>query len=285
MGCNNGARGHDNSSKIITDRYFPSMDVFLRFLAVSFSQNVITPAILPIVERNMFPDAILRIGMRRELEMELMKTKVLSAEARAAKKQAFIKELKSMPIAIQTKKANEQHYEVPDEFYRMVLGPCLKYSSCYYATPETTLAEAEIAMLEMYCERAGLVDGMKIIDLGCGWGSVTLYMAKKYPNSQIRSISNSNSQREFIMKTAAERGLNNVFVFTGDITTFDLPREEFYGWADRVISIEMFEHMKNYQLLMKKVSNWIKSGGKVSDDIPFISSLRILNLTDSLFLV
>jgi cyclopropane-fatty-acyl-phospholipid synthase len=215
------------------------------------------------VEQNLVPDAILRVGIRREIDMELVKIKTLSAAQRMAKKQAFIRELKAMPIAVATKEANDQHYEVPDEFYQMVLGPCLKYSCCYYETPETTLGEAEVAMLEMYCERAGLVDGMNLIDLGCGWGSVTLYMAKKYPNSTIRSISNSNSQREYIMSTAARRGLNNVFVFTGDISSFDLPKDEYYGWADRVISIEMFEHMKNYQLLMKKVSNWIKPGGKL----------------------
>lgn len=221
----------------------------------------------------MVPDIVLRMGMRRELEMELMKTKVLTSEQRAEKKMAFVNELKGMPIAIQQTKANDQHYEVPNEFYQMVLGPFMKYSSCYYPTPETTLAEAEVAMLEMYCERAGLVDGMNLIDLGCGWGSVTIYMASKYPNSRITSISNSNSQREYIMATAAKRGLKNVNVFTGDICTFDLP-QEFYNQADRVISIEMFEHMKNYQLLMKKVSNWIKPGGKLfihiftSNDVP-----------------
>jgi cyclopropane-fatty-acyl-phospholipid synthase len=153
--------------------------------------------------------------------------------------------------------------QVPDEFYQMVLGPNLKYSSCYFATPNATLEEAEVTMLEMYCERAGFEDGMKIIDLGCGWGSVTLYLAKKYPNAKITSISNSNSQREYIMGKAKERGLNNVKVFTGDIASFDLP-EEYRNWADRVISIEMFEHMKNYELLMEKVSRWIKPGGKVS---------------------
>jgi cyclopropane-fatty-acyl-phospholipid synthase len=215
------------------------------------------------VERNLVPDSVLRIGIQREIEMELVKIKMLSAEQRMAKKQDFIRQLKAMPIAIATKEANDQHYEVPDEFFQMVLGPCLKYSCCWYATSQSTLAEAEIAMLEMYCERAGLVDGMNIIDLGCGWGSVTLFLANKYPNSTIRSISNSNSQREYIMFMAEKRGFKNVYVFTGDISTFDLSQEEYYSWADRVISIEMFEHMKNYQLLMKKVSNWLKPGGKL----------------------
>jgi cyclopropane-fatty-acyl-phospholipid synthase len=202
------------------------------------------------------------MGMRRELEMELLKTKTMNITQRAEQKQKFIEELKSMPIAIQQTKANDQHYEVPNEFYQMVLGPCLKYSSCYFENEHTTLAEAEIAMLELYCERAELIDGMKIIDLGCGWGSVTLYLAQKYPNSQITSISNSNSQREYILSTATKRGLKNVEVFTGDIATFDLP-EEYHGQYDRVISIEMFEHMKNYQILFKKVANWLHSKGKI----------------------
>ncbi len=119
-------------------------------------------------------------------------------------------------------------------------------------------------MLDMYCERAELYDGMNLIDLGCGWGSVTLYMAGKYPNSQITAISNSNTQREYILSTAAKRGYKNVKVFTGDIVTFDLPQQEYYGKADRIISIEMFEHMKNYELLLRKVSNWLKPQGKVS---------------------
>jgi cyclopropane fatty-acyl-phospholipid synthase-like methyltransferase len=193
--------------------------------------------------------------------MDLAAVKKMTSEQLMKHKLAFIQELKTMDIAIQQDKANDQHYEVPDEFYRLVLGPCLKYSSGYWPSPKTTLAESEIHMLELYCERAGLQDGMRLIDLGCGWGSVTLYMAAKYPNSQITSVSNSNSQREYIMSTAAQRGLKNVQVFTGDIKTFDLP-EELHGKADRMISIEMFEHMKNYELLMKKISRWLKPGGK-----------------------
>lgn len=187
---------------------------------------------------------------------------MLSLEEKATKLREFVAELKTLPIAIKQKEANDQHYEVPDEFYQMVLGPWLKYSSGYWPTKDTTLPESEIAMLEMYCERAEITDGMNLIDLGCGWGSVTLYMAKKYPNCKVTSISNSNSQREYIMSTAAERGLENVNVLTGDISTFDLP-EEYYGKADRVISIEMFEHMKNYGLLMEKISHWIAPGGKL----------------------
>lgn len=150
----------------------------------------LTPMILPVVERNLLPDVVIRFGIQRELEMELQRINKMTTAEKVEKTRAFVKELKTMPIAVQQQKANEQHYEVPDEFFHAVLGPCLKYSSGYWATPETTLAESEIAMLEMYAERAQLQDGMSLIDLGCGWGSVTLFMAQKYPNCIIKSVSN-----------------------------------------------------------------------------------------------
>jgi cyclopropane-fatty-acyl-phospholipid synthase len=199
------------------------------------------PLLLPIVEHHIIPDAVIRYFVRREIARGLNRVKSLTTEQKAQETRNFIAEIKTLPIAVQQAKANEQHYEVPDAFYQLVLGPALKYSSGYWPTSKTTLEESEVAMLELYCERAGLKDGMSLIDLGCGWGSVTLFMAKKYPNMKITSISNSNSQREFIMSTAQKRGLPNVNVFTGDINTFDLPTE-YHGKADRIISIEMFEH-------------------------------------------
>lgn len=223
---------------------------------------VVTPAILPILERNLLPDFILRIGARKEIEMEVIRANKENLETAMKQKMDLIRRFKGMPIAIATKKANEQHYEIPDEFYQLVLGPCLKYSAGYWPTPKTTLAESEIHMLEMYCTRAGIVDGMTIIDLGCGWGSVSLYLASKYPKCKIISISNSHSQKKYIVSTAQARGITVPNVFTGDINDFDLP-QELHGTADRVISIEMFEHMKNYALLMKKISHWLKSGGKL----------------------
>lgn len=167
--------------------------------------------------------------MRRELEMELMKVSTLTVEEKAAKVRNFVAELKTLPIAIQTKVANDQHYEVPDEFFRLMLGPKLKYSCGYWPTAATTLPESETLMLDMYCKRAGIVDGMTIIDLGCGWGSVTLHVAQRFPNCKVTGISNSNSQREYILATAKERGLKNVNVLTGDINNFDLPKEVYYG--------------------------------------------------------
>lgn len=161
--------------------------------------------------------------------MELAKIYKLTAEERATKTREFVEELKTMPIAVEQKKANDQHYEVPDDFYQTVLGPRLKYSCGLWYDKDTTMENSEIAMLELYCQRAGLTDGMNVIDLGCGWGSVTLYVAEKYPNSTVTGISNSNSQREYILATAKSRGLNNVNVITGDIVSFDLDEKEYYG--------------------------------------------------------
>lgn len=184
---------------------------------------------MPVVERNLVPDAILRLGIRRELEAELLKVSTLTVEEKAEKLIAFIAEIKKLPIAIKTNLANDQHYEVSDEFFKLMLGPNLKYSCGYWPHANTTLEGSELYMLEMYVKRAEIVDGMNIIDLGCGWGSVTLFMAKKFPNCTVTGISNSNSQREYILATAKARGLNNVNVLTGDITTFDLPEAEYYG--------------------------------------------------------
>jgi len=222
----------------------------------------VTPFFLPLVERNMIPDVLVRMAIKKEIEGGVVKANKLKVEDWMKQKMDMIKKFKTMPIAVATKTANEQHYEIPDEFYQLVLGPCLKYSSGYWPSPKTTLAESEVAMLEMYCERAGIVDGMTVIDLGCGWGSVSLYLAKKYPRCKIISISNSHSQKKYIVSTAEARGISVPSVFTGDINDFDLP-PELHGTADRVISIEMFEHMKNYELLMNKISRWMKQGAKL----------------------
>lgn len=161
--------------------------------------------------------------------MELAKVSTLTVEEKAEKLVKFISEIKKLPIAIKTNLANDQHYEVPDEFFKLMLGPNLKYSCGYWPHATTTLEGSELYMLEMYCQRAQIQDGMTIVDLGCGWGSVTLYVAKKFPKCKVTGISNSNSQREYILATAKARGLNNVNVLTGDINEFDLPKEEYYG--------------------------------------------------------
>jgi cyclopropane-fatty-acyl-phospholipid synthase len=171
---------------------------------------------------------------------------------------AHIAELKQSPIAVQTRDANEQHYEVPTRFYQLCLGRRLKYSSALFPTSNESLDQAEELMLALTCERAALEDGQRILELGCGWGSLTLWMAAKYPNARITAVSNSRTQKEHIDVEAAKRGYTNVEVITADMNVFEAPNP---GTYDRVVSVEMFEHMKNYQLLMAKISRWLTPGG------------------------
>ncbi|EKM54189.1 uncharacterized protein PHACADRAFT_257858 [Phanerochaete carnosa HHB-10118-sp] len=158
-------------------------------------------------------------------------------------------------IADLTEKANEQHYEVSTQFILSCLGPYAKYSSCLYSTGKESLEEAEVLMLESYCEKAQLRDGLDVLDLGCGWGSLSLYLAQKYPNSRITGLSNSSTQKAYIDTAAKSRGLTNVQVITADVNTFEFDSSARF---DRVLSIEMFEHMKNYKMLMSKVSSWLR---------------------------
>ncbi|KAL2915263.1 hypothetical protein HK105_205128 [Polyrhizophydium stewartii] len=213
----------------------------------------------PILDTGYVPDMVMRMGVRTLLGRRLASLTYPNAEAADAAKTAYIKLLKEREtIAIHTKEANEQHYELPTEFFRLCLGERFKYSSCLFEDASKgerprSLEEAEEAMLDLYVQRAGLVDGMRMLDLGCGWGSLTLYLAKRFPGSQIVALSNSATQREYIMGQAKANGFNNVTVHTGDIAVFEM-KDEF----DRILSIEMFEHMKNYESLLAKVSKWLK---------------------------
>jgi cyclopropane-fatty-acyl-phospholipid synthase len=179
-------------------------------------------------------------------------------------KMKIVQQLKTMPVAINTDEANDQHYEVPSEFYTMCLGPRKKYSSGLWPSKNTTFEESEVAMLDLYCERAQLKDGMHIVDLGCGWGSLTLHLAEKYPNCKITGISNSHSQREYILQTAKDRGYNvdNITIVTCNVSD-DKGALDVVKGNDRVMSIEMFEHMKNYSFLLKKVHDFLKPEGKL----------------------
>jgi cyclopropane-fatty-acyl-phospholipid synthase len=181
-------------------------------------------------------------------------------EAQRAQLMAHVAGLKSSPIAVQTKDANEQHYEVPTRFYQLCLGKRLKYSSAHFSTGSETLDEAEEKMLVLTGERAELADGQRILELGCGWGSLTLWMAEHYRNSRITAVSNSRTQKEYIDGEAARRGLTNVEIITCDMNDFEAPNP---GTFDRAISVEMFEHMKNYQALMSKIARWLAPGGKL----------------------
>lgn len=214
--------------------------------------------LIEFAERKIVPDSVIRIGIRQLLKKRLQDEKALDPEQASLRKQACIDMLKTSPIAIETDAANEQHYEVPAAFYELVLGQHLKYSGCFWNQDCLTLDDAEQAMLDLYLERAALINGQDILELGCGWGSLTLHMAEKMPYSRITAVSNSASQRQHIEKQLQQRGLSNVRVITCDVNELNL-EEQF----DRIVSVEMFEHMRNYQRLFNHIGRWLKPDGKL----------------------
>ena len=218
----------------------------------------ITESLINLMEAGRLPDSVVRLGIRRLCAHRLRAERGRNAEDEQRKLEVFIEEMKRSPIAPVPDKANEQHYEVPPEFFALALGPHRKYSSCYWPAEVRTLAEAESASLEVTCERAGLSDGQDILELGCGWGSLTLWMAKHYPHARITAVSNSAPQRQHIEQEAGRLGLNNLRVVTADMNSFD-PGSRF----DRVVSVEMFEHMRNYEQLLERIAGWLKLGGKL----------------------
>jgi cyclopropane-fatty-acyl-phospholipid synthase len=211
-----------------------------------------------LLETNIVPDPLIRIGIRHLLAEKLLEENLGDVEKQKAALLAYVEDLKQSPIAIETRAANEQHYEVPTEFYKLVLGKQLKYSSGWWPDGVKTLDEAEEKMLALTCERAELADGHRILELGCGWGSLSLWMAEHYPAARITGVSNSRTQKEHIDAEAARRGFKNLTILTADMNVFDTT-ETF----DRVVSVEMFEHMKNYQLLMAKIANWLDPSGRL----------------------
>ena len=213
---------------------------------------------MSLVEKGLVPDAVIRHGIRRLLAQRLIEEDKGDPELQQAHLMQLVEQLRQSPVAIETSAANEQHYEVPAAFYQQVLGKHLKYSSCYYQPGVTSLDEAEAEMLRITVERAQLKNGERILELGCGWGSLSLYMAAKYPESQITGVSNSHSQREFIMAQAKARGLSNLEIITCDVNVLEFSRDRQF---DRVVSVEMFEHMRNYQTLLRRISTWLKPGG------------------------
>ncbi|QDT19994.1 SAM-dependent methyltransferase [Gimesia chilikensis] len=211
------------------------------------------------VERGWVPDSLVRRAIRRLCSKRLDSLDGGSPAADAENRRAFVEAALKSPIALVPEKANEQHYEVPAAFYEQVLGARRKYSCCYWPEGVTTLDEAEVAALQESCLHAELEDGMQILELGCGWGSLTLWIAEHYPQSHITAVSNSHSQRAAIEQMARERGYaDRVNVITADMNDFE-PEQKF----DRVVSVEMFEHMRNYARLLNRISDWLVDDGKL----------------------
>jgi cyclopropane-fatty-acyl-phospholipid synthase len=207
-----------------------------------------TPWWEALLDRGLLPDPVIRASIRRLCQQRLRSERASAG----ANKQRLIEEMRQGPVALATDKANQQHYEVPARFFELVLGPNRKYSACYWPADTKDLEGAELRTLALTVDRARLENGDRILELGCGWGSLSLYMAKHFPNSQIVAVSNSASQKQFIDSQAAARGLTNLEIVTCDMNDF-LPRKEGF---DRIVSVEMFEHMRNWKLLLKRIASW-----------------------------
>ncbi len=207
-----------------------------------------------LVERDVCPDWLLRLGIRRLLSARLREEDQGTPEAQRAHLLRYVAHLKSSPIAVHTRAANAQHYEVPAAFFRLVLGQHCKYS-CGLWTDAETLDDAERRMLDLTVDRARLADGQQVLELGCGWGAFALHAAARFPASQVTAVSNSQSQRQFIEARARERSLDNLRVITADINTFEAGRT-----FDRIVSVEMMEHVRNYAQLFRRVASWMHDG-------------------------
>lgn len=209
----------------------------------------------PLVDAGVLPDWLVRRGIRRICALRLREESAGGPEAQRERRRRLLDQLNTSPIAIGTDAANAQHYEVPAEFFEHVLGRHMKYSCGYWPGGVNTLDESEEAMLALTTERARIGDGQRILELGCGWGSLTLYLASRFPGCRITAVSNSSSQKEFIDACARERGLGNVEVVTADMNELD-PGAQY----DRIVSVEMFEHMRNYGELLARIARWMRPG-------------------------
>lgn len=211
-----------------------------------------------LLQKELVPDFLIRRQIKALLKSRLKEQDQPDEESLQNHIQSLVRELSDSPIALNTREANEQHYEVPTTFFKYALGMHMKYSCGWWEDGAKTLEESEHAMLQLTCQRADLKDGHSILELGCGWGSLSLFMAEQFPKSEITVVSNSGTQKEHIDGQAKKRGLKNLTVITSDINEFDIQTQ-----FDRVVSVEMFEHMRNYKILMNRISSWLKVDGKL----------------------
>ena len=208
-------------------------------------------SLIDLAERGVIPDRLIRFGIRVLNQRRLAEEARIQAGENGVSR--FIQDLRKSPIALQVEKPKEQHYEIPPAFFQRVLGKRMKYSACYWPPGVRGLDEAEEAMLELTCERAQVEDGMEVLDLGCGWGSLSFWVAENYPKSRVLAVSNSVPQGEFIRARARALSLSNVEVMTADMNRFDTDRR-----FDRIISVEMFEHMRNWEKLLERIGGWLE---------------------------
>jgi cyclopropane-fatty-acyl-phospholipid synthase len=207
------------------------------------------------------PDSVTRAGIRRLCRQRLQDIRADDPVGAAEALDSFIESMNRSPIALVPELANEQHYEVPPEFFDEVLGARRKYSCCHWGEGVASLNQAEEQALQITCSRAGIEDGMSILDLGCGWGSLSLFIAHRYPNCKVTAVSNSSPQRRHVERLADERGLDNLQVITCDMNDF-APQHRPEQPYDRIVSVEMFEHMRNYRALFRRISAWLKPDGR-----------------------
>lgn len=221
-----------------------------------------TPLSFRLLDWGLVPDPVLRAVCTLRTRNRLRVERAADRDAQSARTRALRERLRKGAVTTHTAEANQQHYEVPTAFFRLVLGPRRKYSSCYWPDGVDTLAEAEDAMLELYAERAGLADGQRVLELGCGWGSFCLWAAERWPASEFVAVSNSRTQRAHIEAEAAVRGLENLVVLTADVATFDPADLGEPGPFDRIVSIEMLEHVRNHEELFGRIARWLAPDGR-----------------------
>ncbi len=210
-----------------------------------------------LADRGILPDELIRLGIRILNKKRLKEEHSTSLEKAIAAKMIFVGNLEKSPVALVVDKPNEQHYEIPPEFFQRILGKRLKYSCCYWPEYISDLESAEDAMLHLTSERARLDNGMRVLDLGCGWGSLSFWIAENYPDSKITAISNSKLQADYIRSKASALKLSNLKVFTADMNHYQP-----LGQFDRILSIEMFEHMRNWRELLSRIAVWLKDDGR-----------------------